>query len=317
MREPVVAPRLRPVRALGLPAVLLFIGTLSVNSCASDQPFSTDTSWEEDSRTRVDVRPYVTPAIAQQLDENGHFVLAAPAFSANGRPVIGDTRAVELAVAFVRQFGRGMRPAFEKAHGGAIDLASLRPTGVIYGESPFAPLPESSAPPAHKFFGPYYLVEMSSDDLKVLSVAVSAYNQDIGLSEGRLVLPALFGNDFFTNGISRDLPLGVPTSAEIAVKHVAIQAGAFVDAIPDFQLPSPLFVPQFGRWRITLDRPVSAQAIGTDRTASSRVLYVDFRGALFVPKPDQPPTMAAGGFAVTLRENTPVDFEQVRLLPSR
>lgn len=316
MRDLTAVLRRRPVRALGLLAALSFIGALSANSCASDQLLSTETRWEEDLGARVDVRPYVTPAIAQQLDEDGQFVFATPAASATGLPVITDTRAVDLAVAFVQQFGRGMRPAFEKAHGGPVDLAALRPTGVIYGESPFAALPESSEPPKQKLFGPYYLVEMSSNDLKVLSVAVSAYNHDIGLSEGRLQLPPVFGNDFVTNGISRDLPLGVPTSPEVAVKHVATQTGALIDAIPDFQVPSPDFVPQFGRWRITLDRSVSVQAIGTERIVSSRVLYVDYRAAVSIPKSDQPLSMAVGGMRAPVRENAFVGFEEVRLVPS-
>jgi hypothetical protein len=131
----------------------------------------------------------------------------------------------------------------------------------------------------------------------------------------------LDANGFFVLGV----PASVPVSPEHAVRIVAELSDARVSAIPELILPGRGFVPQYARWRIQLERPVTLRGEQTGRAYVGSELYVGLRGHVSTAAEAQPPGSLISdpdtrrSVTVARRANLPLEFEPVgrwrRVLP--
>lgn len=262
----------------------------------------------------IDVRTFVVGKAAESLDANGFFVLGVPASG-----IVTPERAAQLAIANVRMFGPTDRPYLERQFGAAIDFAALAADPrVYYAESPYEQeLPSEFHPAFRKVIGPYYLVSLGLGGEPVLSVAVSAYNTDVDIVNGLLRFPVRHGADFRVQGVSVSGGTSVPVSPEHAVRIVAELSDARVSAVPELILPGRGFVPQYARWRIQLERPVTLRGEQTGRAYVGSELYVGLRGQVSVAAEAQPPGSLISdpdirrSVTVARRANLPLEFEPV------
>jgi hypothetical protein len=228
------------------------------------------------------VRSYVTEPVSKELDAEGFFVLPRPAA---GSTRITPERAIGLAMADVTSFERFNQPYLESQRGAKIDLSTLRPDGrVFYAESPYEQdTPSDVHPSIRNHAGPYFLVTLRDATGPVLSVAVSAYATDLRIENGRLILPPNHGSNFRVQAIRADDPVGIPVSPEHAARIASQRFAARVAKVPELVLPGEGFVPQYARWRLTLDRAVALQVGRTGRRFNSNAVYVGLRGEVSVP----------------------------------
>jgi hypothetical protein len=224
-----------------------------------------------------DVRPFVTPEVAASLDQHGLFVFPERQGDAQH---IGAARAREIAVAEVATFERFNRTSLEKQRGAPIDFDALQPDArVYYAESPYVQdIPSDVHPALRKYAGPYYLVTMSDKTGPVLSVAVSAYDTDVAIQNGRIILPQRNGGDFRVQAVrtSAGLPVAPEQAARIASE--ALRVG--ISAVPELVLPSNSYVPQVARWRLQLARPTTVRGARSRRVRDVQTVYVGLGGQL-------------------------------------
>ncbi|MBW3655805.1 MAG: hypothetical protein KY444_06840, partial [Gemmatimonadetes bacterium] len=240
-------------QVIAVPFGIVIVGWLATTACTDElnRPMSPDGP--------VRIQEYVTGEAARNLDGSGHFVLVPPSPPAD-LAIISAGRASELAAAYVRTYGPTMRPGLKLF--GAPDLPTeqmeISPR-VFYAETPHERFPDvwSLAPRRH--FGPYFIVHFLLQGRPALTVAVSAYAHDAGISpDGRLVRPVDVGGLFFHFPVTGDnarVPYR-PVSPEEAVEIVAARTGARVTQVPRLLLRDGRFHPVMAQWQLTLDRPV-------------------------------------------------------------
>lgn len=269
-------PRLHPL-------YIALLGSTLLTACRDDRAEPTQPIMP------AQIQAYVTGDAARSLGSDGLFELT-PATAPADLQIIAPGRAGELASAYVRTYGPTMGPGFKMFGASDIDVGKLEMSPrVFYAETPFARFPDvwSLAPRRH--FGPYYVTHFLLDGRPALTVAVSAYAQDVRISlEGRIVLPVQVGGLFYDFPVTQQ---GArvsyrPVSPEEAVQMVAAQAGARVTNPPRLMLRDRRFHPVTAQWQLTLDRPVGVKR-GSERL-SVRELFVGPNGALSVPSAAQP-----------------------------
>lgn len=245
-----------------------------------------------------EVRASVMSSVAATLDPAGKFVFAEPR-SPHTRPIITRERAVELARSYLRTFGPYLQPAFDQEHGQPVLLSSLEPHDrVLYTNTPYLAVPEDATAPVRKRFGPWFLVPMGSNGKVVLIVGVSAYNTDVTIEDGGIVLPRASGNDFFTMGVPNSAGVPIPISPEAAAAIAAGATGAQVSELPELIRMGARFAPQISRWKIVLNRPVQARGVETGAIRSTSVVFVDPDGRVVIPATRRP-----SGERMTYRSN--------------
>jgi hypothetical protein len=205
----------------------------------------------------ADTRAALTTAVSAELDEQGLFRLGGP--TAPPQPVIDESRARALALAFARTHVRGMQATLERDHGASIDVASLAPCGrVFYAETPFEPLPAEVPSFYHRMYGPWWLVTLCGRGRTAqVSVAVSGYADELQVIEGRLAYPSVSGGEFRVLGIPRARHDALPLSPERAVQLAAQLTKHRVAAVPELVAPGPAFYPQTARWHLKLEAPAA------------------------------------------------------------
>lgn len=272
----------------------------------------------------TDARLFVTKEVARSLDRNGFFNLESPSATASH---VDAARARELAKAVVGTYAQFNRTYLEKQRRAAIDFAKLRvDPRVYYAESPYEQdVPRDVHPSIRKHTGPYYLVTFSDQGDPILSVAVSAYNADVDIENGRVAFPTFHGNDFRMQAVRAGDLTGMPVSPEHAARIAFQTLSARVAQTPRLVLPSNDFVPQYARWRLGLERPVNVRG-RTGRSLTTSEVFVGLRGelsvplredgsspAFSVPRPDAAERDPLTGRTVMLRRrpNVPVDFEPI------
>ena len=258
----------------------------------------------------------ITPELARELGPDGRFILPAPPHESY--PQITAEEAAAQALAFTRKFAPFSRPYLEREHGRRIDFAALTiGSPAYYAASPYDPVPARYSPGFRNGFGPHYLVYLVEGDRPVLSVAVAAFGES-QIVDGELRLPMIGGMEFTPAGIRPGDGFSMPLSPEAAVHRVSSLTGARASALPELVMPYHEFAPQFARWKITLDRPVSARTRSDGSTRSTREVYVGLRGEIAVPADDQPSEVKSfepGGerYTIPRRANRPVMFVPVTL----
>lgn len=289
---------------------IALIGTLSALMAAA---CSRDSGTPTELSDAIDARPFLVGNALAAVDANGHFVSSPP----GGDGLISPSRAAELARAAVVTFAPLRRSYLEQQHGGSLAFATLKPGRPYFADTPYVlDLPSDVHPSVRKYLGPYYLVPMMQSDRQVLSIAVSAYDSDIGIERGRIVFPVRHGNDFIMQGV-RGPHESAPVSPEQAARIAASTLGARVSEPPQLLLAERTFVPQWARWRLTLEREVVVTGAKTGRTYSTREVFVGPRGELSVATLDQPGAFTMPDpvgrrtFTVGHRSADPLSFELV------
>lgn len=264
-----------------------------------------------------DIRTFVTSELAASLTPDGHFTLQGPL--PDPYPQIAPERAAEIAIAHARTFGPFHRSYLENGHGRRIDFDALQVgSPVYYARSPYIPPPAGLHPGIHNRTGPYYLVYLvSPDGTPVLSVGVAAYTQAWIDEEGFLQYPPSHGSDVLPQGVRTGRGFVMPVSPEQAVRLVGLATGARTVSAPEFVLPSSEYAPHYARWKIDLDRPVTARSRDGQRVITTREVYVGLWGEFFIPAADQPegrPLLRDNQFGLLARRpEWPVSFQPVTL----
>lgn len=258
----------------------------------------------------------ITPELARQLGPDGRFVLPAPPHESY--PQITAEEAAAQALAFTRKFAPYNRPSLERDHGRRIDFAALTiGSPAYYAASPYDPVPPRYSPGLRNGFGPHYLVYLVEGDRPVMSVAIAAFGES-RIENGELRLPMIGGMEFTSAGIPPGDGFSMPLSPEAAVRRVNSLTGARASAVPELVMPYHQYAPQFARWRITLDRPVSARPRSGGAARPTREVYVGLRGEIAIPADEQPSEVKSfeppnERYMVPRRPNRPVMFVPVAL----
>ena len=231
----------------------------------------------------IDVEAYLTPEVRAQLNEHGQILI--PNVS-TGSSFISADEARTLATAFCRQAGHFYRYSLEERYGSSIDFSSLRADERVYfAETPYGAVPPDAHVSFRKLYGPYYLVTMTArNGDPVLSVAVSAYNTDLTLENGKVKFPRDRGNDFFIVAYDKRTDLTLPLLPEKAVGRVANAVRRRVNGV-NLILRDVRMSPQTAMWRIGLEEAATVRAGG--KLVNATEIFVDPRGNLYAASPNQ------------------------------
>ncbi len=266
--------------------------------------------------TRGRMASIVTPAAAAALDASGRFAL--PERGAGGRyPEISRDLAVQLAVAWARDFGPHNEPFLRETHGGPIAFGQLAPCGrALYARSGFEAPSEQMPAPLRRQYGPWWLVTLcTGGTVPTVSVAVSAWATNLRVDRGHVAYSSteVNGTEFFGIGV----PLGhsgeYPTSPEAAASLAAAVSDARVAAVPELVMASPdQAPPQGARWALPLDRTVTLR--GAQGAATAPAAFVAAHrfsragDAAYVPLAAQPAAVTARWTASAPGKPTPARF---------
>lgn len=208
----------------------------------------------------------VIPTILRSLDENGQFPTAE---AIDGE--IDARTANELARIWIRDYAKFTLTSFAIERGQSISLAGLGICGRAYhAKSPYAPQQDVAV---RKYFGSYWLVQICSADVPVISLAVSALNTDLEIREDTIRWPSVHGSDWYPVA----LPLGTkefPLSPEAAVGIVADSSGRRADQIPELVLAGPPYMPQVARWRIHVEGNADIEELASGSRRSVPEIFV-------------------------------------------
>jgi len=230
---------------------------------------------------------YVVGAAAAALQPDGQFVQDNPE-SPDGTPMISEKRAGQLALAYVRAFGRSFHETWERERGGAIDLTTLSPGRIYFAHSPYGAFPAGFHPAMRRTYGPYFLVPLQSNGTPVIMMAVSAYNTDVGIDkDGLIVLPKLSGMGFLHSGIPTTSSLYAPLSPEDAVKHAFEVGHARISEPPRLMLLGHTKTPLLAAWQVTLDRDIPTRAHDERASRDVHVILVGPREKERFQRPDE------------------------------
>lgn len=289
---------------------LCFAGSLALAACgeapANPQPLYPD-----------DIRNDVVPELVASFGPEGRFVLPAPPPGAF--PQLTPEQAAEMAVVFARTFGPYIRGYLETDHGRSIDFEALRVgSPVYYSATPYEPPPADVNPALRNLTGPSYLVYLvSPEGTPVLMVSMAAYTE-VRVEAGRLRFPREYGNDFEAHGVPLGRGFVMPVSPERAVEIVARATGGRAASVPELVMADLDYMPVHSRWKVTLDRAVSARG-RSGRMRPVREVYVGLRSELTIPLEDQPQermvfdSRANRSVRLSVRPGRPVAFEPVTL----
>jgi|SRR5687768_10864555 len=272
-----------------------------------------DTPLSPEPKVPPPIHDYLTGEAVQALQPNGELRLA-PGESPDGTPMITAERAIELANAYVRTFGRFFKAKWERERGAPLNLATVSAAPRVYFvHTPYAAFPEGFHPAFKRWYGPWYQVTLTSRGLPVIQMAVSAYLTDYDVTPaGDLDIPVLHGNDFVHMGISPDAEGFSPLGPEEAVALVAQASGARIERVPELVLRGAFTSPLVAVWRVGLDQEVSVGIPANGRR--DRELFVGPMGRrnFFVAAPDQPAFEHDFGRRIS-SQNEPLTVEQVQV----
>lgn len=260
-----VTRRIRVTRAFRMLAVLLVVSC--TERTVNAPPVSTDSA---------DLARMVTGEAAARLDASGAFIMSNDAARGTAvRPQLTEARASQYAAIAARDFGPLTRSDIEKERGGRVDFSSLAPCGrTFYAESPLPDLPVEVSDAARRGYGPWWLVTLCQGGDPAVSVATSAYNTHLTITDGKLRYPAVSGNEFWIIGIPHSLG-HLPLSPEEAVRFASTATGVAIAQVPRLLAPLPRDgMPHMSRWQLTLERPVTARGVSSRSAQVNTSVFV-------------------------------------------
>ena len=268
----------RTLRKWKRPSVTAVAVMLAVSAC--DRPTVPAT----DRTVSISASAYTIGEAANDLDAAGHFRSVGVLPPRPG--MIDPERARVLAVAYAARFGRGLAGPLEREHRSHIDFGALTADSRVYAaQSPYVDtIPSVAAVGTRKRYGPFFMVLLRDKEGPVLSVAVSAFNTALMEdARGTIRFHHLAGNDFFPVGVPKGQVSVMPMSPEEAAKLVFDRTKTRISKVPQLVLPATPYIPQFARWRMTLESPVPVRALDGGASYSTRELYVGRLGEFVVP----------------------------------
>lgn len=310
----------------GLSKILFCVVVLS--ACEASPPAAPELSHPEVTAA-LDLRfPISSARLREHVHPAAHhFITSAGEFDFGNRQTseiheISSDRAAELALAAARFLGPMNRTYLERMRGARIDFAELEVyPRVFYAETPFEAPPAGVPQGFRNAVGSFYLVYMVADGEAVMSIAVSARATDAQIQEDGLIrLPIEHGAEFMLQGLVRNEGFSMPPLPEQAAVMAAAATGSQVTSLPKLVLPDASFVPQYARWRITLDRTVAIRGAETGSRKDVKELYVGLRGELSTPLDAQPRAFELGRagssnwMSAIRKPHMPLQYEPVILM---
>lgn len=267
---------LPPLRAWpwSVALALLFGGVVA--ACSDAEVTSPPAS--QSSEVLSPVRQVVNSIVFEQLDADGHFVIEPQTGTA---AAISQSRALELAVAFMKSYGSQFKTTLERGAGREIDLDALKPMPRVYfAETPYELVAPGLAPGERALVAPAYIVTFSDNRgpaviMSVSSEALNAYVND----DGVLLWSGEHGNQFRLSGISE---VGISSSVsepEVAAQIAFSRTSAKVAASPQLVWWGRPYAKTHVSWRVILDREVSLR-LESGVTVKTHEIFVDRGGSL-------------------------------------
>lgn len=240
-----------------------------------------------------DISAAVTPSLLQELNAAGEFNLRPPTEVGDITP----SYAKQLATAWARQFGPFIQSALSRDHGSPIEVAALMPCGrPVYAASPYALIEPDAPAYVVNSFGAYWLVPLCapSGELQV-SLGVAAQTQ-AQLRNGLIHFDEAYGNEFKPSAVPRGTEY--PMTAERAARLAAATTGVRVAGVPELIRAERGYYPQYSRWRVPLETPVTARGRSSNTTAQLTHLFLGYAGPrtpedAMIPLGDQPSVVDA------------------------
>jgi hypothetical protein len=195
----------------------------------------------------------------------------------NSSTELSSTEARELALRWVRRFGKYQLDVLSDQAQSRLDLMSLTPCREArYARSVYEP-PDRSAPRDYQIaFGSWWIVSFCRNSSVVVLIAVSSVaHRDAIPRDTTAKVAALHGSEFLWTGVpSAREPYSI-SSPEAAVVFAATASRAKVSAAPELlSLPAPSGGPFRAVWRLTMDREVRTRGHESGDMTLSRVLFV-------------------------------------------
>jgi hypothetical protein len=245
----------------------LAAASLIVMACKDSPPATVEPVAEPSA-----LQSAVVGAAAAALGPDGKFVFAAT--TGVGRFELGAEEAGALSAVWLRRYAPMVRENLEKDHGGPLRLSELRQCGrPLYARSPVDPPPDSIPAPFARPFGPWWLVTFCAGKIPSVSVAISAWANELKLDNGALRFPPISGNEFVAIGIPSGHNGEFPSAPEDAVAFVAGRYSRRIAAVPELVMPlNSVGLPQNARWRLRLERSVTVRT--TRALSETDELYV-------------------------------------------
>jgi hypothetical protein len=223
---------------------------------------------------RESLEHYLSGTALNQLHGDGTLRIANVPTQGT-RPQISETRAREIATAFIATHLRGLRRTLENDRGAPIDVNSvvLCPR-VYYAETPLDEVPNDVPDVYHRLYGPWWLTSLCTPGGEpVVALGISAYSTELEISEGKLIYPNVAGGEFRWVGIRPGEDNLLPIPPESAVRRAAGIANRRVASIPRLVL-RPLQYPQLAQWHLTLDSEADFRLREGGASARARELFV-------------------------------------------
>lgn len=275
---PLLPPEVSNERAAGRMTLPLIVWLAAATACDTSPPNQALVPFVP----APSMSAYVTSPVLERLDASGNFVLDA----AHEHASITAERATELSLAWIREFGPYIQDMLERQHGAPIKIGRLAPFRVVAAHSPYLPVRSDLPAPVRNLFGPYYLVELAADNRVAVTVAVSGLADEYRIASGKLVIPPLYGNDFYAVGVPQEESCH-RFSPEAAVQSVAMQTGARAASEPTFVTRGHKWYPHYGFWRVDLDRRVPVQMGPGLELVNTTELLISCDGLAVAARPER------------------------------
>ena len=178
-------------------------------------------------------------------------------------------------IAWLATFGPGWQQLWDDGRGAHVDIATLSMCErSYYSRRAYDEIDVSHVTPVRRPFGPEWLIsfcDASGDAL--VSLALSAYNTDVGIVDGRIRLTSFHqGGSFFTVGVPKSMR-ELPISPERAACLAYVASGKRVAARPELHMPPRPTYTYASRWKVMLESPVVVQ-LADGRFLTTDVLWV-------------------------------------------
>jgi hypothetical protein len=211
-------------------------------------------------RRPPDLSSALTGAAAANVKDGEFQFASAP--TPSSIPQITGSQAEAIALAWRAPFGTPRKDYLSQEHGAAVEPERLAVCGrTYYAASAFDPPPASVASNPFQLataraFGPWWLVRLCGPDgMPAVVLAISAYDSDLTIENGSLVLPTRGGNWFLAQAV----PPGIkewPLTPEDAATRTAGWTQRRITEVPT--LVAPPFIngrPHDARWLLSLEAP--------------------------------------------------------------
>lgn len=184
------------------------------------------------------IQQYLVGEAARNVGSSSAFSLSSARGDQPGE--LGETKALEIATAYTREFGPLGRSVFELQHGGPINFGALAPCGrTMYARSSYEPMDGSVDPAVRSDFGPWWIVGLCGGGSRpVFAVAVSAVATSLRVNGDQVIFPAIYGQEIFATGIptGQESPLAI--TPEAAVTMTATRGRTLVARVPELFSPA-------------------------------------------------------------------------------